>query len=68
VQAKSSCNHARASSWSFINDIQQGQTVRTQSSGLFNCASGEFTVQFLKYLNNSHPTAVVGNATLRARG
>jgi hypothetical protein len=68
VQAKSSCNHARASSWSFINDIQQGQTVRTQSSGLFNCASGEFTVLFLKYLNNSHPTAVVGNATLRARG
>ena len=66
VQAKSSCKHARASSWSFINDIQQGQTVRTQSSGLFNCTSGEFTVQYLKYLNNSHPTAVVGSATLRA--
>jgi hypothetical protein len=66
VQAKSSCNHARASSWSFIHDIQQGQTVRTQSSGLFNCTSGEFKVQYLKYLNNSHPTAVVGTATLRA--
>jgi len=66
VQAKSSCKHARASSWSFINDIQQGQTVRTASSGLFNCTSGEFTVQYLKYLNNSHPTAVVGSATLRA--
>src|SRR5271169_281595 len=59
VQAKSSCNHARASSWSFIHNIQQGQTVRTQSSGLFNCTSGEFKVQYLKYFNNSHPTAVV---------
>ena len=66
VQAKSSCNHARASSWSFTQDIRQGQTVRTQSSGLFNCTSGEFKVQYLKYLNNSHPTAVVGTATLRA--
>jgi hypothetical protein len=65
VQAKSSCNHARASSWSFTHDIQQGQTVRTESSGLFNCTSGEFKVQYLKYLNNSHPTAVVGTATLR---
>jgi uncharacterized cupin superfamily protein len=59
-------NHARASSWSFIDDIQQGQMVRTQSSGLFNCTSGEFKVQYLKYLNNSDPTAVVGTATLRA--
>jgi hypothetical protein len=66
VQAKSSCNHARASSWSFIHDIQQGQTVRTQSSGLFNCTSDEFKVQYLKYLDNSHPTAVVGTATMRA--
>jgi hypothetical protein len=65
VQAKSSCNHARASSWSFTHDIRQGQTVRTQSSGLFNCTSGEFKVQYLKYLDNSHPTAVVGTATLR---
>jgi hypothetical protein len=63
VQAKSSCNHARASSWSMFQDIQQGETVRTQSSGLFNCTSGEFKVQ---YLNNSHPTAVVGTASLRA--
>jgi hypothetical protein len=66
VQAKSSCNHARASSWSFTHDIQQGQTVRTQSSGLFNCTSGEFKVQYIKSFNNSHPTAVVGTATLRA--
>jgi hypothetical protein len=66
VQAKSSCNHARASSWSFVQDIRQDQTVRTQSSGLFNCTSGEFKVQYLKYLDNSHPTAIVGTATLRA--
>ena len=52
VQAKSSCNHARASSWSTIHDIQQGETVRTQSTGLFNCTSDEFKVQ---YLNNSLP-------------
>jgi hypothetical protein len=72
VQAKSSCNHARASSWSFVQDIQQGETVRTQSSGLFNCTSDEFKVQ---YLNDSLPTAargshhesvIVGTATLRA--
>jgi hypothetical protein len=72
VQAKSSCNHARASSWSFFQDIQQGETVRTQSSGLFNCTSGEFKVQ---YLNDSLPTpargshhesVIVGTATLRA--
>jgi hypothetical protein len=63
VQAKSSCSHARASSWSFTHNVQQGETVRTESSGLFNCTSGEFKVQ---YLNNSHPTAVVGTATLRA--
>ncbi len=66
VQAKSSCEHARASSWSFTQDIQRGQTVRTESSGLFNCTSGEFEVQYLKDLNNSHPTTVVGTATLRA--
>jgi hypothetical protein len=66
VQAKSSCSHARASSWSFSQDIRQGQTVRTQSSGLFNCTSGEFKVQYLKYLDYSHPTAIVGSARLRA--
>jgi hypothetical protein len=72
VQAKSSCNHARASSWSTIHDIQQDEIVRTQSSGLFNCTSGAFKVQ---YLNNSLPTpargshhesVIVGNVTLRA--
>jgi hypothetical protein len=72
VQANSSCSHARASSWSFFQDIQQGETLRTQSSGLFNCTSGEFKVQ---YLNDSLPAAVrgshhesviVGTATLRA--
>ena len=69
VQAKSSCNHARASSWSFIRDIQKGETVRTQSSGLFNCTSDEFKVQ---YINNGLRTparaesVIVGTATLRA--
>jgi hypothetical protein len=72
VQAKSHCSHARASSWSFTHDIQQGETVRTQSSGLFNCTSDEFKVQ---YLDDSGPTVTrgayhesvtVGTATLRA--
>ncbi len=72
VQARSSCNHARASSWSFFQDIRQGETVRTQSSGLFNCTSDEFKVQ---YVNDSLPTpargphhesVIVGTATLRA--
>jgi hypothetical protein len=67
VQAKSSCNHARASSWSFTHDVQRSRTVRTESSGLFNCTSDEFKVQYLKYLSNSHPTAIVGTATVRAR-
>ncbi len=67
VQAESSCNHARANSWSFTEDVRQGQTVRTESSGLFNCTSDEFKVQYLKYLNNSHPTAIVGTAIVRAR-
>jgi hypothetical protein len=74
VQARSSCDHARASSWSTTLDIQQGQTVRTQSTGLFNCTSDEFKVQ---YLNNSlpapargqnHESVIVGTATLRAPG
>ncbi len=71
VLAKSSCNHARASSWAFTQNIQQGETVRTQSTGLFNCTSGEFKVQ---YLNNKlpaprgpeHESVTVGTATLRA--
>jgi hypothetical protein len=72
VQAKSSCNHARPSSWSFFQDIQGGETVRTQSSGLFNCTSDEFKVE---YVNDSlpapgrgsnHESVIVGTAKLRA--
>jgi hypothetical protein len=73
VQAHSNCNHARASSWSFVHDIRQGQTVRTQSSGLFNCTSGEFKIQYLNTLPtpaHDHESVVVGTATLpvSARG
>jgi hypothetical protein len=66
VQARSNCSHARVSSWSFVSDVRRGQTVRTRSSGLFNCTSDEFKVQYIKDFNNSHPTAVVGTASLRA--
>jgi hypothetical protein len=58
VQAKSSCDHARASSWSFVQDVRQGETVRTQSSGLFNCTSDEFKVQ---YINDRLPTPARGS-------
>ncbi len=72
VRARSSCDHARASSWSTTLDIQQGQTVNTRSTGLFNCTSDEFEVL---YLNNSlpapasgsnHESVVVGTATLNS--
>ncbi|HEX3511356.1 MAG TPA: hypothetical protein VHT27_09685 [Solirubrobacteraceae bacterium] len=67
VRARSSCNHARASSWSTSEDIQRGETVRTQSSGLFNCTSDQFTVQ---YLNDSllpvrAKSVIVGTASVR---
>jgi hypothetical protein len=67
VRAKSSCNHARASSWSTIHNIKRGETVRTQSSGLFNCTSDEFTVQYLNdsFLPVRAKSAIVGTATLR---
>jgi hypothetical protein len=72
VQAKSSCNHARANSWSFFQDIQQGETVHTQSSGLFNCTSDEFKVLYLderlptSARGSNHESVIVGTATLRA--
>jgi hypothetical protein len=72
VQARSSCDHARANSWSFFQDIQQGQTVHTQSSGLFNCTSDEFKVLYLDdrlptpARGSNHESVIVGTATLRA--
>jgi hypothetical protein len=71
VDAKSSCTHARVSDWSTTQDIREGETVHTESSGLFNCTSDEFKVQ---YMNDSLPTAarpesvIVGTATLRPPG
>jgi hypothetical protein len=67
VRAKSSCGHARASSWSTTRNIRRGETVRTQSSGLFNCTSDEFTVQYLNdsLLPERAKSAIVGTATLR---
>ncbi len=66
IQAKSSCDHARASSWSFISDIRQGQTVRTQSSGLFNCTSDKFQVEYLNNNVSHHESVVVGSARVGA--
>jgi hypothetical protein len=68
IDAGSSCKHARVSDWSFIHDIRKGETVRTQSSSLFNCTSDQFKVQ---YMNDSLPprtagaeSVIVGTATL----
>ena len=70
IDARSSCKHARVSDWSFIHDIRKGETVRTQSSSLFNCTSDQFKVQ---YMNDSLPpntagaeSVIVGTATLGA--
>ena len=70
IDARSSCKHARVSSWSFIHDIRKGEPVHTQSSSLFNCTSDQFKVQ---YMNDSLPpkttgaeSVIVGTATLGA--
>ncbi|MGO9490633.1 MAG: hypothetical protein ACLQBB_16635 [Solirubrobacteraceae bacterium] len=72
VQAKSSCNHARASSWSTTANIQPGEMVRTQSTGLFNCTDDEFKVLYLDESSRTsadgpqQESVIVGTATPRA--
>jgi hypothetical protein len=51
VQAGSTCESARPNGWSLNEDVASHQTVRTLSSGLFNCTSvDEFQV---RYMNTS---------------
>ncbi|HTA33387.1 MAG TPA: hypothetical protein VK721_08180 [Solirubrobacteraceae bacterium] len=48
VEAGSTCKNARPSGWSLNEDVARGQTVRTVSSGLFNCTSiDEFQVRYM---------------------
>jgi hypothetical protein len=74
VTARSSCKNARLSGWSIDHDIQQGETVRTISTGSFRfCASPEELE--VSYLNPQGPSArsphesvVVGTGTLGKAG
>jgi hypothetical protein len=48
VEVESTCHKARPSGWAVINNIKQGEEVRTLSSGYFNCVStDEFEVRYL---------------------
>ncbi len=48
VQAGSTCRSARPNGWSLNEDVARDQTVRTLSSGLFNCTSiDEFQVRYM---------------------
>ncbi|MCW3018195.1 MAG: hypothetical protein JWN10_503 [Solirubrobacterales bacterium] len=48
VEAGSTCKSARPSGWSLNEDVARDQTVRTVSSGLFNCTSiDEFQVRYM---------------------
>jgi hypothetical protein len=48
IEAGSTCKNARPNGWSLNEDVARGQTVRTVSSGLFNCTSlDEFQVRYM---------------------
>jgi hypothetical protein len=71
VEAESSCHNARPSGWAIMHNIKHGETVRTLSTGYFNCTSiDKFQV---RYLNRglggpasgaSHESVILGTGTL----
>ncbi len=71
VEAESTCHNARPNGWSIFHNIKRGETVRTLSTGYFNCTSiDKFEV---RYLNRGlggpspgahHESAIVGTGTL----
>jgi hypothetical protein len=71
IEAESTCHNATPSGWSVIRNVKQGETVRSQSLGLFNCIStDEFQV---RYLNRSmgaqtgrasHKSVILGTGVL----
>jgi hypothetical protein len=74
VEAESTCGNARPSGWAVDRDIKRGETVRTLSTGLFNCTSID-RFQVL-YRNNSlqgptpaspHESSIVGVAIIDVR-
>lgn len=64
VLTESSCHNATPSDWPIDHDIKQGEVVRSQSLGLFNCMTDGFE---LRYINQSgasaaapHESVIVG--------
>jgi hypothetical protein len=71
IEAESTCHNATPSGWAVIRDIKQGETVSTQSLGLFNCIStDEFQVRYLNQAMGtlatraSHESVIVGTGVL----
>jgi hypothetical protein len=73
VEAGSTCKNARPNGWSLNEDVAREQTVRTVSSGLFNCTSiDEFQVRYMNVsrrfagssIGHGHESVIVGAAYL----
>ncbi len=71
IEAESTCHNARPSGWPVIDNIKRGETVRTLSTGYFNCVStDEFEVRYInRYLEGSsvrapHKSVIVGTGIL----
>jgi len=69
VEAGSTCKSARPNGWSLNEDVAREQTVRTVSSGLFNCTSiDEFQVRYMNVsrrfagssTGHGHESVIVG--------
>jgi hypothetical protein len=69
VHAESACKHARLSGWTIERDVRQGETVHSQSTGLFDCTSDTLTVRYGHTIGGPGLFAgrfvVVGAATVR---
>jgi hypothetical protein len=69
VDAESACKHARLSGWTIGRDVRQGETVHSQSTGLFNCVSDTLTVRYGHTIGGPGLFAghfiIVGVATIR---
>lgn len=67
VEVEGSCHKARPSGWGVVNNIKQGEEVRTLSTGYFNCVStDEFEVRYVNLdqegsaVRGSHKSVIVG--------
>jgi hypothetical protein len=71
VAVESTCHNARPSSWGIIHSIRRDETVRTVSTGYFNCTfTDEFEVCYLigglrtPSAGAPHESVIVGTGTL----